>query len=208
MNYSDLKPQKNTDGTIITSAVTLSFPHLFHPYTAGEFPSNKYECQLLIDRKRDHELYALLSDEIRACLERGAEESWKGKKPAEMMYPIAPDKYAKNNPDAMVLKCKTQFPPKLIDVYGRDIKDEDALYGGAIVRCEIRFFPWLKGIRGGVSCSVNMVQKLADGDKIGGKDYSTYAVPGLADAVLASTTAPATSTPYASDDLPADDLPF
>lgn len=206
MNYSDLKPQKNTDGTIITSAVTLSFPHLFAPNTQGEFPSNKYECQLLIDKDRDAELYALLSDEIRACLKRGEEEEWKGKKPTEMMYPIAPDKYAKDTSSAMVLKCKTQFKPKLIDVFGRDIKDEEALYGGALVRCEIRFFPWIKGIRGGVSCSVNMVQKLADGDKIGGKDYSAYAVPGLADAALASASAPSASP--ASEPLPADDLPF
>ena len=65
------------------------------------------------------------------------------------------------------LTAKTSRKPQVVDLDRDDIFDEEEVYPGCYVRATLVFFPYNNEGKG-VGCLLNNVQKLEDGERIGG----------------------------------------
>ena len=65
------------------------------------------------------------------------------------------------------LTAKTSRKPQVVDADRDDIYDEEEVYPGCYVRATIVFFPYNNEGKG-VGCLLNNIQKLEDGERIGG----------------------------------------
>lgn len=89
----------------------------------------------------------------------------------EMFYPASQGTYYS-------LIAKTNERPQLVDLQTKPLQDKNELYSGVIVRLSLSAYPWAYGGKTGVSFSLGVVQKLADGQRIGGSpanDLSMFA---------------------------------
>lgn len=212
IDITTIAPVKKGDTKMITSAVTLSFPYLSRKNTSGEFPSNKYEANFAFS-KLNKPLYDMITDCMKAAIEQGNNDQncW-GKKGrpegAQFIYCVRPDKYAKGeddreDPNGLMLKATTKYPPALLDAGNKLVPAEEVdevFYSGAIVRCQVEFFPWIRGGKGGISAQLTVVQKLADGKRLGGNRYDED------DFALAGVTSADVEVPEGAE--VANDLPF
>jgi len=159
-----------TDTKARTGKVRLSYPHLFEKYEK----SGKYQCVLLIDKK-DKDTISVLKKAIEAAKEQGKSEKWNGKIPGNYAGPLhdgddVPDKegYA----GCYYLSAKNgQRRPQVIDLDKDEIFDEEEVYAGCYVRASLRFFPYNQS-GNGVGCVLDNLQKLADGESLGGGSSS------------------------------------
>lgn len=212
IDITTIAPVKKGDTKMITSAVTLSFPYLGKKNTSGEFPSDKYEASFAFS-KLNKPLYDMITACMKAAIEQGNNDQncWgkKGRPEGERFFScVRPDKYAKGeddreDPNGLVLKASTKYPPALLDANNKIVPAEEVdevFYSGAIVRCQVEFFPWFRGGKGGISAQLTVVQKLADGKRLGGNRYDE------GDFALAGVTSAEAEVPEGAD--MADDLPF
>lgn len=78
---------------------------------------------------------------------------------------------AKDDPDMedkFYMNCSNTRRPQVVDADFNPITDEDEIYGGVIARVSIDFFPYSVSGHMGISASLGNVQKLADGEPLGG----------------------------------------
>jgi len=110
----------------------------------------------------------------------GDEKEWKG----EGESPYA---------GAYYCECTTKFAPECFDRNKQDILSENEFYNGCYARARVHVYAWHNN-GGGVSVGFDAVQKLKDGDKIGGGGDAKTDFDDLGDA-------PAAAGVTESDDL-------
>ena len=155
-----------TETKVKTGKVRISFPHLFEKYDK----SDKYQCRLLID-KEDKETISCIKKAIEAAKADGKNRLWGGKIPGSYRGPLN-DGDAMEEPDenyegCYYLTAKSSRKPQVVDADRDDIYDEEEVYPGCYVRATIVFFPYNSEGKG-VGCLLNNIQKLEDGERIGG----------------------------------------
>lgn len=171
---ANYKPKAlNDEGTMIrTGKVRLSYPHLFEKYDK----SDKYQCQLIIDKK-DKATVAMIEAAIKAAKLAGKSSKWGGKIPGNLRSPLndadAMDEPQEEYEGCYLMNAKTNRRPDVYDVpsgaKGRpdELYDEDEIYAGCYVRASLTFYPY-DNSGAGVAVLLNWVQKLEDGERLGG----------------------------------------
>ena len=66
------------------------------------------------------------------------------------------------------LRAKSKYNIPIVNVYNEEITDPNELYGGCLVRAYVQFFAYDFMGNKGVSAGLRAVQKIEDGDPIGG----------------------------------------
>ena len=66
------------------------------------------------------------------------------------------------------LRAKSKYNIPIVNVYNEEITDPDEIYGGCLVRAYVQFFAYDYMGNRGVSAGLRAVQKIEDGDPIGG----------------------------------------
>lgn len=185
---------------VVTPKAMLSYPHLDKPQ-AGQKPGDKAKYSATFVFPEGTDLAALQAAAIAA-----AEEKWPGKS-AEMFRtsalksPFRKDAEAKGYaPGSVFINTRSERKPGLVYLHAGTEKDaqgkplparipedkvRDDLYPGAQVRAQLRAFPYDTSGNKGVSFALNNIQKLADGERIDGRQDATDAF----DADLAATPA-------------------
>lgn len=159
------KAKMLTDTKVVTGKVRLSFPHLLEKYDK----SDKYQCQLLIS-KDDKDTIGVIKKAIEAAKEQGKTDKWGGKVPGNFASPIhdGDDKDdAETYGGCYYLSAKSTRKPQVVDLDRDEIYDEDEVYPGCYVRASISFFAYNQS-GNGVGCILNHIQKLEDGERLGG----------------------------------------
>lgn len=158
-----------TDTKVKTGKVRLSYPHLFEKYEK----SGKYQCVILIDKK-DKDTLGIMKKAIEATKEQGKNEKWNGKIPGNYAGPLhdGDDSDKEGYAGCYYLSAKNgQRRPQIIDLDKDDILDEEEVYAGCYIRASLRFFPYNQS-GNGVGCVLENIQKLADGEPLGGGSSS------------------------------------
>lgn len=160
------KAKQLTDTKIVTGKVRLSFPHLFEKYDK----SDKYQCQLLIS-KDDKDTLGVIKKAIDAAKEIGKTEKWGGNVPGNFASPLhdgADKEDEEVYGNVYYISAKNgQRKPQVVDLDRDEIYDEDEVYAGCYVRASLSFFPYNQS-GNGVGCILNHIQKLEDGERLGG----------------------------------------
>lgn len=168
-----------------TGEVKLSFPRLFELDPTAEFNKDKYSTSIIITEEEKEFLEKVVVkntyyDAIKTYQKWGGAQPKNFQMPTfkllsleekEMFYPASQGTYYS-------LIAKTNERPQLVDLQTKPLQDKNELYSGVIVRLSLSAYPWAYGGKTGVSFSLGVVQKLADGQRIGGSpanDLSLFA---------------------------------
>lgn len=169
---------------VVTGKVRLSYVHLFEPYSNDPDQPEKYSCVILIP-KSDKTTLSKIKKAQEAAAEAGKHTKFNGKVPGNLKTTLHDgDEEADldRNPEMaghfyMSVSSKTQ--PGIVDKDVNPILDSTEVYSGCYARVSINCFAYNTQGNRGVSFGLNHVQKLADGDYLGGRskaedDFDAY----------------------------------
>jgi hypothetical protein len=157
---------------VVTTMVRLSYLHVFEPVAIEEGSDKKYSVSLIIP-KSDKALIKKINAAIEAAKEQGKTSKFGGKIPANLKTPLRdgdverPDDAAYADSYFLNANCKTK--PGLVDKNLNPILDQDELYSGCYGRASITFYPFNTSGNKGIACGLNNIQKLKDGESLGGR---------------------------------------
>ena len=160
------KAKAMTDTRIRTGTVRLSYPHLFEKYSE----SDKYQTVLLIPKDDETGTLKAVKDAVKAAAEQGKQSKWGGKVPKNLATPLHDGDESEQEAyqDCYYLTARTSTRPQVVDTSCNDILDTEEIYAGCYARATLRFFPYSASGNNGIGVLLDNVQKLSDGDPIGG----------------------------------------
>lgn len=184
MAVSAVKPPSLTK--VITGKVRLSYVHLFEAFTNQPNREANYSCVLLIP-KSDKATIKKLRAAQQAALEAGKDNRFGGKIPkdwADTIHDGDEEADLERNPEyegCLYMSVSTKTKPGIVDQNVQAILDSTEVYSGCYARVSINAFPYSNSGNKGVSFGLNHVQKLADGEFLGGRskaedDFDTVEV--------------------------------
>lgn len=160
---------KRTGTKVTTGKVRLSYAHLFEPH-AIEGNEPKYSVSVIIP-KTDTETLKAIKEAVAEAKEQG-KSKWNGKIPANLKTPLRdgdaerPDDEAYEN--SYFLNANSKNKPGVVDQNVQPILDATEVYSGCYARLTLNFYPYSASGNKGVAAGLGNVQKLADGDPLGG----------------------------------------
>ena len=161
-----------------TGKVRLSYVHLFKPYAAMQGQEEKYSVTVLVP-KTDTDTIARINAAIEAAKQKGVTDKWNGQCPPVIPVPVydgdgvRPSDGLPFGPECrgcfvFTASAKADYPPEVVDRFGNPIINQSEVYSGIYGRVNISFFPYAFGGKKGVGCGLGPVQKLEDGEPLGG----------------------------------------
>lgn len=156
---------------VVTGKVRLSYAHLFEPKSInGSEP--KYSTAILIP-KSDEDTIKKIRNAQKAAAEAG-KEKFNGKVPAnlattlrdgdEEQDTVANPEYANH----YYMNVSSRTRPQVVDRDLNPILDAGEVYSGCYARVSLNFFAYNTAGNKGISAGLNNVQKIADGEPLGG----------------------------------------
>lgn len=169
---------KNTDTKVVTGKVRLSYCHLFQAY-AHEGNDPKYSCTILVP-KTDKDTIGKIKKAIEAAKQAGLKAigDKSGNIPANVKTsvhdgdgttPNSGEEYGAEAKGHYVINCSSKQKPLIVDRNRNEIIDSSEVYSGCYARVSINFYAYNTNGNKGIACGLNNVQKLADGDYLGGR---------------------------------------
>lgn len=154
-----------------TGVVRLCFPDLAQPTQVMGQGDKFYRATLVLASDADLAPY-------REAVTAAIRQKW-GEKPSQFRSPMLPcegqtDKEGKRHSgfegDGYFIRAKSGYKPKCVDQKRRMIEDVEAqLYPGCYVVAILTAFAWDSRVNGaGVSFSLDAIQKVRDGEPLGG----------------------------------------
>lgn len=178
------------ENRVVTGKARLSYVNLLKPYARIPGAEEKYSVAVLIP-KSDTVTINKINAAIEAAIQMGIQKRWDGKRPAMINIPVYDGDGARpSDGEPFGAECKGHLvftasakadrPPRVVDTTINDILDPREVYSGMYGRVSVDFFPYNAQGRKGIGAGLNNVQKLADGEPLGG---GTTAEDDFADAL-------------------------
>lgn len=174
MNSKKTNPALNPT-KVITGEVRLSYANLWEPKSInGGAP--KYSVSIIIP-KSDTRTIAKVKAAIEAAYREG-ETKLKGngktvpalsalKTPLRDGDTERPDDEA--YADSYFINANSATAPGIVDSACETILERSQIYSGVYARASVNFFAFNSNGNKGIACGLNNIQKLRDGDPLGGK---------------------------------------
>lgn len=177
------KPKsKNPKLEILTTEFRASYPHLFKPSSMEEGGKLMYSIEMLFDKKTTD--FKLIQAPIRIAIE----EEWgtdKSQWPNPLQLPYRDGDKPKRNKETGEMEVRPEHKGMWIvranssaeysrpPVVGRDsnvpLESETEFYAGCYARASLKAFAYTFGDKEGVKFILNGVQKIRDGEPLGGR---------------------------------------
>lgn len=169
---------------VVTGPVRLSYVHLFEPYSNSDDQEAKYSCVLLIP-KEDTKTLNRIKKAIAAAAEAGKASKFNGSVPKNLKTTLRDgdeEGDLDKNPEYeghMFMSVTSKTRPGIVDKDVDPILDSTEVYSGCYARVSINAFAYNTQGNRGVSFGLNHVQKVRDGDFLGGRsraedDFEAY----------------------------------
>lgn len=152
---------------VITPEFRVSFPYVFRPSKpmAGSTNEPKYTLTMLFPKDAD-------LSKLKAAAADAAKEKWGDKIPKGLRSPFR-DQGEKEFPGyeagCTFITATSKQRPGLVDAKVQDIIEERDFYAGCYARASIRAFAYDQAGNRGVAFGLQNVQKLRDGEPLGGR---------------------------------------
>lgn len=151
-----------------TGKVRMSYVNVFTPRAAVDGGQAKYGVCLLIP-KDDKNTLDRMQKAIEAAYEEGKA---KHKLPKNYKSPLRDgDAERPDSPEyenMMFVNANSHRKPGLVDQNVQPIMDQSEFYSGCWGRATLNFFPFSASVNKGIACGLNNLQKLEDGERLGG----------------------------------------
>ena len=165
---------------VTTRKVRLNFPHLFEPHGFNDSDKKQFSTVIMLP-KSDVVTKKLIDEAIEKAIQKGITEKWGGKRPKNIDVAIRDYEAEGLEPDdegyyepyighyVFNAKSNAEFPPVIVSLNPNiPITDESEIYSGVYARVNLSFYPYSYSGNKGVGIALNMVQKLTDGEALGG----------------------------------------
>lgn len=162
---------------IVTGKVRLSYVHLFKPYAHNPGQEPKYSTTILVP-KNDTSTKANIDRAIEAAKQEGMSSKWGGQIPPVVAIPVYDgDGVRPSDGQPFGEECKGHWvftasskqAPAVVDQAVQPILDQSEAYSGMYARVSVNFFAYNSNGRKGIGAGLNNVQKLSDGEPLGGR---------------------------------------
>lgn len=182
----------NDPARVVTGKVRLSYVHLLKPRAAKPGDTPKYSTTLLIP-KTDTVTFQKMQAAIQAAIQNATSGKWQGVCPPNPAIPLYDGDGVRPMGEAFSPECKghwvmtasSEQPPEIVDLSLNKILNPSEIYSGMYAHVSIRFFGYFSSGKKGIGCGLGNVQKVADGDPLGGgqrsaaEDFGGFApIPG------------------------------
>lgn len=159
---------------VVTGKVRFSYANIFkcRSYNGGD---EKFSVCLLIN-KEDKATIKKINAAVEAAIQEGISSKWNGKKPANLKLPLRDGDIDREDDEAcagmMFLNANSTQKPGIVDKDLVEILDPDEVYSGCYGRASISFYPFNVNGNRGVGVGLNNIQKLSEGERLGGSRAS------------------------------------
>ena len=168
---------------VITGKNTrLSYFHGWEPTSINGGPE-RYSVSVLIP-KDDKETVKAINNAVDAAIEEGIAK-FGGKKPNKAAIKLTlRDGDTEREDEAYAghwfINANSKTAPQIVDKAVKPILDRDEVYSGCYARVSLNFYAFNSNGNKGVACGLGNIQKIRDGESLGGKtsasdDFSTLA---------------------------------
>lgn len=163
---------------ITTGKVRFSYLSVFTPrkpnQSSKDGEDEKYSVTLLIP-KQDQATYWAIMAGIDEAKQEGISKVFGGSIPAVLALPLhdgdgmkeSGEPYGAECRGCWVMTASNKSQPSIVDVNVQPILQQSQVYSGCYGRASIRFFPYGIGKKG-IGCGLSGIQKLEDGEPLGG----------------------------------------
>ena len=155
---------------VVTKKVRFSYANVWTPTAMEEGQEKKYNVSLLIPKS-----YTVTIEKIEKAIETELEVlkgKNGGKLPKKYHNPLKDgDEEYPGDPvmeGMMYIRANSKNKPGIVDADTEPILDQDEFYSGCWGRASINLYAFDTTANKGVGCGLNHVQKLADGEHLGG----------------------------------------
>ena len=154
---------------VITGKVRASFVHVFEPaaINGGE---PKYSCSLIIP-KSDTVTIGKIREAIELAKQEGVPK-WGGKIPPNLKLPLRDgdtERDDDNYAGCYFINANSTTAPGIVDADRQPIIDRSEVYSGVYGRASINLYAFNSNGNKGIACGLNNLQKIRDGEPLGGK---------------------------------------
>lgn len=165
----------NTSVTLLN--VRLSYVHLMKPYSNDPSMEAKYSCTILLP-KTDLQGKAAIDAAIEAAKQAGLQKKFGGVLPPKLPVPVydgdgftaSGNKFGPECAGCWVFTASSAAdkPVEIVDRNMNRILDATQVYSGMYANINVNFFPYAAPGRKGIGCGLGPVQKVRDGEALGG----------------------------------------
>lgn len=162
-----------------TGKTRVSYSHLLEPYGySGE--KKKYSSSIIIP-KDDIETIRVIEEAINNAKKKGIDKFGKNFDNSRLHTPLHDGDIEKDDPaykDSYYINASSKDKPQVIDMDGRNLTDPSDVYSGMWARFILDFYPY--SVSGtGIAVSLGNVQKVEDGEPLGGTRSSALSDFGI-----------------------------
>lgn len=161
---------------VITGKNTrLSYFHGWEPTSINGGPE-RYSVSVLIP-KDDKETVNAINAAVDAAIEEGIAK-FGGKKPnkAAIKLPLR-DGDTEREDEAYAghwfINANSKTAPQIVDKAVKPILDRDEVYSGCYARVSLNFYAFNSNGNKGIACGLGNIQKIRDGEPLGGRSLAT-----------------------------------
>lgn len=167
--------QQANPTAVTTGQVRLSYVHLFTPYANQPGQEPKFSTTILLP-KSDIATKQRIDAAINAAIQAGVSSKWNGTRPAQVKNPIWDGDGVRQNGESFGPECKGHWvftasskqQQAVVDMSVCPILSQSEVYSGMYARVNVNFFPYFNSGNKGIGCGLGPIQKLTDGEPLGG----------------------------------------
>jgi len=156
---------------IITGNVRFSYAHVFEPTSLNEDQPKKFSVSIVVD-KSDKKTLKKIREAITEAKEDG-KGKFGGKVPKNLKTPLRDGDEDREDDEAyegkMFLTANSNRKPQIVDENLDEIISQEEFYSGCYGRASLSFYAYDAGGSKGIACGLNNIQKLKEGERLGGQ---------------------------------------
>lgn len=156
---------------VVTGEVRLSYANVWEPKSING-GKEKYSVSIIIP-KSDQKTIEKIEKAIDAAIEEGLGK-FGGKKPNKKAIKLSlrdgdVEKDDEAYKDAYFVNANSMTAPQIVDMKVEPILDRSEIYSGVYARVSLSFYAFNVNGNKGVACGLRNIQKIKDGEPLGGK---------------------------------------
>ena len=164
---------------ITINDVRFSYCNLFQPKAPFNNPQGepKYSVTVLVPTTNTA-AKAVIDNAIAQAIDAGVSSKWNGVRPPQPAIcvhdgdgprPSDGSAFGEECKGCWVFTASTKQPPFVVDEYVQNIIDPTKVYSGMWGSVNVTFFAYNNAGKKGIGCGLNGVQKIRDGEALGGQ---------------------------------------
>ena len=160
---------------VVTGKVRFSFCNIFEPKAPNGGGDAKYSVTLLIP-KSDTTTLGKIKDAMAEARENFCKRNGASSLPVKPNHTLhdgdgtrdSGDPYGPECKGCYVITVSSKQKPVIVDAFRNEITDPGEVYSGCYGRVSVTFFAFNTNGNRGIACGLNNVQKIRDGEPLGG----------------------------------------